>query len=111
MNPLAPLLCAPMLRLRSRPQGFVEPCLPSPSRQPPAGPGWIHEIKHDGYRLIVRREGAATQFSVGIGHAIEPGSFTAEVAFCPLDGDSLNHIFPLRGAVGPDNDIAVPFRR
>jgi bifunctional non-homologous end joining protein LigD len=23
----------------------------------PAGPDWIHEIKHDGYRLIVQREG------------------------------------------------------
>jgi ATP-dependent DNA ligase len=22
--------------------------------KPPAGPGWVHEIKHDGYRLIVR---------------------------------------------------------
>ena len=25
----------------------------------PAGPDWVHEIKHDGYRLQVRREGAA----------------------------------------------------
>jgi hypothetical protein len=25
--------------------------------KPPAGPGWVHEIKHDGYRLQVRREG------------------------------------------------------
>jgi len=24
---------------------------------PPVGPDWVHEIKHDGYRLIVRREG------------------------------------------------------
>jgi bifunctional non-homologous end joining protein LigD len=24
---------------------------------PPSGPDWIHEIKHDGYRLQVRREG------------------------------------------------------
>jgi ATP-dependent DNA ligase len=23
----------------------------------PAGPDWVHEIKHDGYRLIVRRDG------------------------------------------------------
>jgi len=23
----------------------------------PAGPDWIHEIKHDGYRLIIQREG------------------------------------------------------
>ena len=25
--------------------------------KPPSGPGWVHEIKHDGYRLIVRRDG------------------------------------------------------
>jgi ATP-dependent DNA ligase len=24
----------------------------------PAGPDWLHEIKHDGYRLIVQRDGA-----------------------------------------------------
>jgi hypothetical protein len=23
----------------------------------PAGPDWLHEIKHDGYRLIVDRDG------------------------------------------------------
>jgi hypothetical protein len=34
---------------------FVEPCLPSPVERPPAGPDWIHEIKHDGFRLIARR--------------------------------------------------------
>jgi bifunctional non-homologous end joining protein LigD len=36
--------------------GFVEPCLPSPAKKPPAGSNWIHEIKHDGYRLMARRE-------------------------------------------------------
>jgi ATP-dependent DNA ligase len=25
--------------------------------KPPSGPDWVHEIKHDGYRLIVRRDG------------------------------------------------------
>ena len=29
-----------------------EPCLPRPAEEPPAGPGWIHEIKHDGFRII-----------------------------------------------------------
>jgi bifunctional non-homologous end joining protein LigD len=24
--------------------------------RPPAGAEWVHEIKHDGYRLIVRRD-------------------------------------------------------
>jgi ATP-dependent DNA ligase len=37
--------------------GFVLPCIPTRAAKPPAGPDWIHEIKHDGYRLQVRRDG------------------------------------------------------
>ena len=40
------------------PFGFVEPCLPSKAEQPPSGPLWVHEIKHDGYRLMVSRDGS-----------------------------------------------------
>jgi ATP-dependent DNA ligase len=36
--------------------GFVEPCRPSKAVRPPSGPLWVHEIKHDGFRLMVRRE-------------------------------------------------------
>ena len=36
--------------------GFIEPCLPSPADRPPSGPDWVHEIKHDGYRLMARRD-------------------------------------------------------
>jgi ATP-dependent DNA ligase len=43
-----------LLRLRS--SGFIEPCLPSPADRPPSGSNWIHEIKHDGYRLMARRD-------------------------------------------------------
>jgi hypothetical protein len=25
----------------------IEPCLPRPANEPPSGPNWIHEIKHD----------------------------------------------------------------
>ena len=41
-----------MLRRRLTP----EPSLPRSAKEPPAGPGWIHEIKHDGFRIIARRE-------------------------------------------------------
>jgi bifunctional non-homologous end joining protein LigD len=34
-----------------------KPCLPSRGTKVPAGPEWIHEIKHDGYRMIVQRDG------------------------------------------------------
>jgi bifunctional non-homologous end joining protein LigD len=37
-------------------QPRFEPCLPRLAKQPPAGPGWIHEIKHDGFRIIAQRD-------------------------------------------------------
>jgi hypothetical protein len=30
-----------------------EPCIPTRGTKVPAGPDWLHEVKHDGYRLIV----------------------------------------------------------
>jgi bifunctional non-homologous end joining protein LigD len=42
--------------VRTRLNGFIEPCLPSSAPKPPVGPGWIHEIKLDGYRLMARRD-------------------------------------------------------
>jgi len=43
------------LRERTRPGlGIIEPCLPSPAKAPPSGPGWIHEIKHDGFRIQLK---------------------------------------------------------
>jgi bifunctional non-homologous end joining protein LigD len=50
------------LRERTRPGlGIIEPYLPSPAKVPPSGPGWIHEIKHDGFRILARRDGAGVQ--------------------------------------------------
>jgi bifunctional non-homologous end joining protein LigD len=37
------------------PSGFVPPCLPIKAPQPPADWGWLHEIKHDGFRVIARK--------------------------------------------------------
>jgi bifunctional non-homologous end joining protein LigD len=33
---------------------FQEPSLASPCEKPPSGPKWIHEIKHNGYRMQAR---------------------------------------------------------
>ena len=50
------------LRERTRPSlGIIEPCLPSPAKAPPSGPGWLHEIKHDGFRIVARRDGAGVR--------------------------------------------------
>ena len=43
--------------MTARPSGFIQPCLPSRAARLPSGPLWVHEIKHDGYRLMVRRDG------------------------------------------------------
>jgi ATP-dependent DNA ligase len=39
------------------PAGFVAPCLPTSAPQPPSGDDWLHEIKHDGFRVIARKSG------------------------------------------------------
>ncbi len=48
------------LRERTRP-GLVKPCLPSPAGRPPSGPNWLHEIKHDGIRILARRDSAGVR--------------------------------------------------
>ena len=53
---MIPAMSSLSSRTRSGPAGFIEPCLPSPADKPPSGANWIHEIKHDGYRLMARRD-------------------------------------------------------
>ena len=50
------------------PTRFIEPCLPSIGERPPSGPNWIHEIKHDGYRLMARRNPAGVRLLTRNGH-------------------------------------------
>ena len=59
-------------RLDAAKAAFVEPCLPSPSVKPPSGPGWIHEIKHDGYRMMVRKDSAGVRLVTKNGHDWTP---------------------------------------
>jgi bifunctional non-homologous end joining protein LigD len=40
------------------PRGFIPPCLPTKTPQPPTGDAWLHEIKHNGFRVIARKDGA-----------------------------------------------------
>ena len=42
-------------RFSSLPAGFVPPCLPAGSKIPLSGKEWLHEIKHDGFRVVARK--------------------------------------------------------
>lgn len=86
----------------SRTDGFIEPCIPTRAAAAPVGPDWVHEFKHDGYRLIVRREGATVRLFTRRGHdwtnrypgiasaaaRLRARSFTldGEVVVCGADG-------------------------
>jgi bifunctional non-homologous end joining protein LigD len=43
---------------RTLPAGFIAPCLPTKTDTLPSGGLWIHEIKHDGFRVIARKTDA-----------------------------------------------------
>jgi bifunctional non-homologous end joining protein LigD len=75
---------------------FVPPCLPSRSAAPPSGSDWIHEIKHDGFRIMARRDGRGVRlfsrngYNFGdrfplIARAIEALS----VRSCLIDGEAI----------------------
>jgi ATP-dependent DNA ligase len=51
--------------MRVLPAGFVAPCLPIKASQLPSGSLWVHEIKHDGFRVIARKKGAQVRLYGG----------------------------------------------
>jgi bifunctional non-homologous end joining protein LigD len=51
-----------------QPACFIAPCLPTLARTVPSGPQWAHEIKHDGYRMICRRDGDRVRVFSRNGH-------------------------------------------
>jgi hypothetical protein len=71
-------------RLAADRASFIEPCLPSPADKPPSGSNWIHEIKHDGYRLMARRD------PVGIRLITRRGNDWTQRY--PLVAEAVNHL-------------------
>ena len=61
---------------RTFPAGFIAPCLPTKTDKLPSGSRWLHEIEHDGFRIIARKTGAQVR------HYSRPGN-------------DLTHRFPL----------------
>src|SRR4051795_9494643 len=44
------------------------PCIPTRATKVPAGQDWLHEVKMDGYRLIVHRDGKRVRLFTRNGH-------------------------------------------
>jgi bifunctional non-homologous end joining protein LigD len=85
------------LRERTRPGlGIIEPCLPSPAKAPPSGSGWLHEIKHDGFRILARRDSAGVRLITRNGNDFS-GRFPfiasamgkLPVRSCLIDGEAI----------------------
>ena len=75
---------------------FCEPCLPSPAAKPPAGAGGLHEIKHDGFRMLVRRDTAGVRLFTRNGHdwtgrfpLIAGAALSLKAVSCLIDGEAV----------------------
>ncbi len=74
----------------------IEPCLPRPAKEPPAGPGWIHEIKHDGFRILARRDAKGVRLFTRNGYdfmarfpKIAEAVASLAVRSCLIDGEAV----------------------
>src|SRR5215472_13462088 len=82
---------------RTRPGlGITEPCLPSSAKAPPSGAGWLHEIKHDGFRILARRGPAGVRLITRNGNDfthrfpfIEMAIRSLPVRSCLIDGEAI----------------------
>jgi bifunctional non-homologous end joining protein LigD len=50
------------------PARFIVPAQPVGAKVPPSGPEWLHEIKHDGFRLLAVRAGDRVRLYTRKGH-------------------------------------------
>ena len=95
-----------LLREReSRLVGFIEPCLPSPAKVPPSGPDWIHEIKHDGFRIMARRDAAGVRLITRNGNDFTKRFPLAVAAVAALPGRSC--LIDGEAIACDDNGLAV----
>ena len=89
------------MRIKRLPAGSIIPAQPVVASRPPSGADWVHEIKHDGYRLIVRRDGPTVRLYTRDAYdwtarlpAIAAAAERIEAKSFTIDGDAV--------VVGPD---------
>src|SRR4029077_14982109 len=77
--------------------GFIEPCLPTKTDKLPSGDLWLHEIKHDGFRVIARKDGERVRLYS------RPGLASFErIRYRQHDGDVFLYAFDLIELNGDD---------
>jgi hypothetical protein len=60
------------------PPGFITPCLPTETDKLRASREWLHEIKHDGFRIIARKSGSRSY----VDHLLTPTSHRLDNCHC-----------------------------
>ena len=76
--------------------GFVWPCLPTSAAKPPSGERWLHEVKHDGFRVIARKIGKRVKLYSRSGNdltyrfsLIVEAMAKLRVQSCAIDGEAV----------------------
>jgi hypothetical protein len=66
-------------------------CIPTRSTIVPSGPDWLHEIKYDGYRLWLERDGSRIQSVAFVWRCgtLEPKPFRFMISFSNSSGRDL----------------------
>jgi bifunctional non-homologous end joining protein LigD len=82
------------LRDLTLPAGFIPPCLPMMAPRPPSGPAWLHEIKHDGLRIIARKDSRRTTLYDRLGNDVTQlfpliAGAMARMPSCTIDGEAV----------------------
>ena len=82
-------------RLKRAARAF-EPCLPRKAKEPPSGSDWIHEIKHDGFRILARKDGDRVKLITRNGYdfadrytLIVNAIVSLPVETCFIDGEAI----------------------
>jgi bifunctional non-homologous end joining protein LigD len=73
-----------------------EACLPRKALEPPSGPHWLHEIKHDGFRILAQKHGANVRLITRNGYnfadryrLIVDAMSRLPVETCIIDGEAI----------------------